>query len=319
MRRSCCVRSLVQEVDDVQREKSWETTVLNIDECHRSLERLALCILESLFIHPGISCPWAWENIIRSLHPETPDAQIRGTNEPVIDLTPHLVCHDLLFVQSFLFSGKFDQYRSLNAWFWAGARKSPRIFVEVTLKHTLLLNIWEHHANKSDIEIGCNYAGTDSCRKSCLFDWLGFGDITSQRRLHWNDEYLPDDDAGEAKSLYHTALATNRRVQIQSFFPSCSSSSPRSAIPVFSTLRRKFCLASWNSFSHTSDNLKSTMVSAALGVPRSGSAAPSNKALTTAISFLKTAPAKGDWLRSFSMLGFAPCAKRSSTRAAWPW
>lgn len=51
------MRSLVQEVDDVQREKSWETTVLNIDECHRSLERLALCILESLFIHPGISCP----------------------------------------------------------------------------------------------------------------------------------------------------------------------------------------------------------------------------------------------------------------------
>jgi hypothetical protein len=39
----------------------------------------------------------------------------------------------------------------------------------------------------------------------------------------------------------------------------------------------------------------------------------------TASSFLKTAPARGLWPRSFKRLGSAPCWIRTLTRSAWPW
>jgi hypothetical protein len=46
---------------------------------------------------------------------------------------------------------------------------------------------------------------------------------------------------------------------------------------------------------------------------------PPSNALIISSSFLNTAPARGDWPRSFRVFGSAPCWSRRRTRGRWPW
>ena len=80
-----------------------------------------------------------------------------------------------------------------------------------------------------------------------------------------------------------------------------------------------FSLASAKAFPQSPPSLNSPTASVALGVPKSGSAPPSNRAWITSFSFLKTAPASGDCPRSLSLFGFAPWEMRRETSGEWPW